>query len=148
MNLYTLIGWKGCIKIADRFVSARIIREEIEKKYNILILRESKNQLLYVIKRYWRLYGGPWIFFPQARILIYIEKVDNSYILKWFILWPEYILLLSLILVGLYAFSISGRNMYDLSGILITFSFPGTIILADIYMTYVKIKNIFIKLED
>jgi len=93
----------GEIHFHDAFLSPRLVREALEKRFRLVPVQETSTHLRLKIIRIFRLYGGPMIW-PQAQIDITLRKDDDAYTLSWYFYWPEYYaLLLWPVLFGLAA---------------------------------------------
>ena len=74
----------------DKFLSTRIVKNALEKKFNVSVLNERSNYIKIRLIRLARLYGFPFIW-PQASIEIWIRNEDDKLIYEFF--WPEYLAL-------------------------------------------------------
>jgi hypothetical protein len=83
----------GEIHFDDTFLSPRIVREALAKKFRVITIEETGNHLRLRIIRYLRIYGGPMIW-PQASVDISIQKLGGRFSLHWYFVWPEYYVLL------------------------------------------------------
>ena len=72
MSFKQFMSGSGELRFEGVFLSPRIVEEALEKKFSLVPLEESSRYVRYKIVRYFRIYGGPWIF-PQARIDITIR---------------------------------------------------------------------------
>ena len=99
MSVRDFLSGSGELHFQNTFVSPRLVREALQKKYWLVTIEESAHHGRYKIIRLLRLYGGPALF-PQARIDITIRKHNGQSSLYWHFVWPEYwVLLLSFLLV-------------------------------------------------
>ena len=89
MSLRQFINGSGELHFEGAFLSPRIVKEALEKRFRLVPIEESSSHLRYKIVRFFRLYGGPAIF-PQARIDITIRKDNSRSSLYWHFVWPEY----------------------------------------------------------
>jgi len=83
----------GEIHFHDAFLSPRLVREALEKRFRLVPVQETSTHLRLKIIRLFRLYGGPMIW-PQAQIDITLRKDGDGYTLSWYFYWPEYYALL------------------------------------------------------
>jgi len=86
-----LITEKGEVFLKDKFLSTRLIRETLEKKFTVRVLDEGPNYIKFRIIRFGRLYGFPFIW-PQASIEVWFKNETDKLIYKFF--WPEYLALI------------------------------------------------------
>jgi hypothetical protein len=101
MSLRQFIDGSGELHFEDSFLSPRIVKEALEKRFRLVVIEESTSHLRYKIIRFFRLYGGPAIF-PQARIDITIRKDNFRSSLYWYFIWPEYyVFLISFIVLSI-----------------------------------------------
>jgi hypothetical protein len=89
MYLRQFIDGSGELHFEHCFLSPRIVKEALEKRFRLVAIEESSSHVRYKIIRFFRLYGGPAIF-PQARIDITIRKDNSRSSLYWHFIWPEY----------------------------------------------------------
>lgn len=83
----------GEIHFHDAFLSPRLVREALERRFRLVPVQETSTHLRLKIIRLFRLYGGPMIW-PQAQIDITLRKDDDAYTLSWYFYWPDYYALL------------------------------------------------------
>lgn len=93
MSLSKFLNGSGEIHFEDVFLSPRIVNEALEKEFRLVPLDESSRHVRHRIIRFFRLYGGPWVF-PQVTIVISISKDGSRFSLSWHFIWPEYYVLL------------------------------------------------------
>ncbi len=74
----------------DKFLSPRIVKDALGKKFNVTVLDERSNYIKIRLIRLARLYGFPFIW-PQASVKIWIRNEDEKLIYEFF--WPEYLAL-------------------------------------------------------
>ena len=86
-----LITEKDEVKLGEKFVSPRIVKEALGKFFRITTIDERSNYIKLRIIRFARLYGFPFIW-PQASIEILIKNENNKLIYEFF--WPEYLTLI------------------------------------------------------
>ena len=77
--------------MGDTFLSPRLVKDILEKKFNVSVIHEGPNHIKLRIIRLARLYGFPFIW-PQASIEVWIKNEDDKLIYKFF--WPEYLALI------------------------------------------------------
>ena len=85
-----LISEKCEIHLEDKFLSPRIVKDALGKKFNVTVLDERSNYIKIRLIRLARLYGFPFIW-PQASVKIWIRNEDEKLIYEFF--WPEYLAL-------------------------------------------------------
>ena len=93
MSFRQFLDGSGELHFQGVFLSPRLVREALEKKFKLVTMEESAHHARYKIIRLFRLYGGPAIF-PQAKIAITIHKNNSYSSLYWHFIWPEYYVLL------------------------------------------------------
>jgi hypothetical protein len=86
-----LIYEKGELSLKDKFLSPRLIKEIIEKKFTIRVIDETANYIKFTIIRFGRLYGFPYVW-PQASVELWINNETDKLVYKFF--WPEYFTLI------------------------------------------------------
>jgi len=86
----SLIG-NGEMQCENAFVSPRVVRDALVRRFRLVPLEESGSYLSYKLPRYFRLYGGP-IVWPQASLHILISRDGPRTTLSWRFRWPEYYL--------------------------------------------------------
>jgi hypothetical protein len=89
MSLRQFINGYSELHFEGVFLSPRIVKEALEKRFKLVTIEESAHHVQFKIVRLFRLYGGP-AFFPQARVDITIHKKDSRSSLCWYFVWPEY----------------------------------------------------------
>jgi len=82
---------KGEVCLPDRFLSPRLVKAALDKKFNVIIVEETSDYIKFKIIRFIRLYGAPFIW-PQASIRVWIDNENDKLIFKFF--WPEYLALI------------------------------------------------------
>jgi hypothetical protein len=86
-----LLSEKGEVYVGDKFLSPRLVKEALGKKFNVSVMDEGSNYVKLRIIRFARLYGFP-IVWPQASIEVWIDNKTDKLIYEFF--WPEYLALL------------------------------------------------------
>ena len=86
-----VLNEKGEVHLRDKFLSPRIIKEALEKNFNVKVIDEGPDQIKFGIIRFARIYGAPFLW-PQATIEIWIENDNDKIIYEFF--WPEYLTLI------------------------------------------------------
>lgn len=94
------------IPLSDKFVSIRLVKEAIEKKYRLAVLEESSTYMKCKIIRYARIYGAP-IIFPSATAKFDIKRESDRNTLTINYNWPDYYL----VAVAASAAGIISRNI-------------------------------------
>lgn len=137
---------RGEIHIQDTFLSPRLIREALEKRFHLVPIEETSTHLRFRIIRFFRLYGGPCIW-PQAEIDITLRRDQNSYTLLWYFFWPEYyVLAFSLVLLGLIALVDSESGGLFLAVMPLAILFFGALIFLDTVWVSRRVRKVFAKL--
>jgi len=90
-SLHNFLTGNGEVYLLNKFLSARLLKEALDKKFNVLIVEETPAYIKFRIIRWIRLYGAPFIW-PQASIRIWIDNKNDKLIFKFF--WPEYLALI------------------------------------------------------
>jgi hypothetical protein len=85
------ISGSGPIALDDKFVSIRLVKEAVQKKFRLAVLEESSTHMKCKIIRYARLYGAP-IFFLNATAEFDIKRESDSNTLIINYYWPDYYL--------------------------------------------------------
>lgn len=125
---------RGSLIYADNFVSIRLLKEALVKKYRLTILEESASHIKCKIIRYARLYGAP-ILFPNPTLTLIIKKESGKNILYYDFQWPEYYLVAVLsVLAG-----ITSRNIILF---LLVFIFFGGFVFLDTKWVSSRIRKI------
>lgn len=86
-----LFAGNGEVYLPDKFLSPRLVKEALDKKFNVIIVEETPDYIKFKIIRFIRLYGAPFIW-PQASIKVWIDNENDKLIFKFF--WPEYLALI------------------------------------------------------
>ncbi|KQC10032.1 MAG: hypothetical protein APR62_02180 [Smithella sp. SDB] len=86
-----VLNEKGEVYLRDKFISPRLIKDALEKKFNVKVIDERHDYIKFKIIRLARIYGAPFIW-PQATIEIWIENENDKLIYEFF--WPEYLALI------------------------------------------------------
>jgi hypothetical protein len=77
------------IDISDKFLSPRLVREALERRFQLIPMEETNSHLRLKIIRFLRIYGGPMIW-PHAQIDLTIKREGPTTILYWHFYWPDY----------------------------------------------------------
>ena len=77
----------GKINTKGSFLSPRLIRESLEKKFRIIPIYESPQIMKYKIVRFARLYGAP-VINPSSQLTIVINKDMKE--MTYSFIWPEW----------------------------------------------------------
>ena len=86
-----LISEKGEVYSKDKFLSPRLVKEILEKKFTVRVLDQGPNYIKFRIIRFGRLYGFPFVW-PQASVEVWINDETDKLVYKFF--WPEYFALI------------------------------------------------------
>lgn len=90
-RIINFITGSASISFDDNFVSVRLIKEAIQKKYRLTVLEETPTHMKCKIIRYARLYAAPFFFLnATAQFDIKKDSHDNTLIINFF--WPDYFL--------------------------------------------------------
>jgi hypothetical protein len=81
---------KAEVYLPDKFLSPRLVKEALEKKFNVTVIEETPHFIKFKIIRFIRLYGAPFIW-PQSSVKVWIDNEQDKLIFKFF--WPEYLAL-------------------------------------------------------
>lgn len=79
------------VYLPGKFLSPRLVKEALEKKFNVRVIEETPTYIKFKIIRFIRLYGAPFIW-PQASMRVWIDYEHDKLIFKFF--WPEYLALI------------------------------------------------------
>ena len=91
MSFFNFLTGNDQVNLSDKFLSPRLVKDAIGKKFNIRIIEERPDYIKFRIIRFARLYGAPFIW-PQASIEVCIDNENDTLIYKFF--WPEYFALI------------------------------------------------------
>jgi hypothetical protein len=129
MPLSQFFNGSGELHFEDVFLSPRIVKEALEKKFRLVTIDESSSHVRYIIIRLFRLYGGPW-FFPQERIVITISRDNSRFSLYWRFIWPEYYVWLTSFII-LLAVVVFDKGIHAIPVLLVTFLLSGSLVFLD-----------------
>lgn|SRR5208337_592292 len=88
-RISSLFEFREEIHFSNKFLSARLVREALERRFSLIPVEETSTHLRLKIIRWFRIYGGPMIW-PHAQIDITLKKDGPSTILHWHFYWPDY----------------------------------------------------------
>ena len=74
-----LLSEKGEVYLGDKFLSPRVVKDVLGKKFNVSVIDEGPNYIKFRIIRFARLYGFPFIW-PQASIEVWIKNETDKLI--------------------------------------------------------------------
>lgn len=137
MNIRTtnnFITGSGSLIFGDRFVSIRLIKEALLKKYRLAILEESATHFKCKVIRYARLYGAP-IIFPNPTLTLDIKRESQTNILHYDFHWPEYYLVAFLAVL-------TGITLKDVVLFLFVLVFFGGLVFLDSKWVSSRIRQI------
>jgi hypothetical protein len=120
MSIRKLIYGGGELDFEGSFLSARIVKEALEKKYQIIPIEELTHYLRFRIIRF-RLFVT--FLCPHAQIEITITRNNRGFTLSWLFYWPEYYIPLILYVFFL-IFFVLARDSQGISGSLVSPAFP------------------------
>ena len=86
-----LIAETGEVFLKDKFLSPRLIKEILERKFTVRVVDEGPNYIKFRIIRFSRLYGFPFVW-PQSSVEFWVNNETDSLVFKFF--WPEYFALI------------------------------------------------------
>ena len=129
MSLKQFFNGSGELHFENSFLSPRIVKEALERRFRLVAIEESTSHLQYKIIRFIRLYGGPAIF-PQARIDITIHKENSRSSLYWHFIWPEYYVFLVSFIV-LFAVVVFEKGMQAIPFLLFALVFFAFLVFLD-----------------
>lgn len=98
-RIINFITGSAPISLDDKFVSIRLIKEAIQKKYRLTVLEESPTHMKCKIIRYARLYAAPF-FFLNATAQFDIKRETDSDTLLINYSWPDYYLVAGIALAA------------------------------------------------
>lgn len=136
MNIRTtnFITGSGSLVVEDKFISMRLVKEALTKKYRLRILEESADHIKCKIIRYARLYGAP-ILFPTPTLTLDIKRESEKTMLNYDFRWPEYYLVaLGAVLAGIMS--------RDKTLFLVAFAFFGSLVFLDTKWVSSRIRKI------
>lgn len=82
-----ILNEKVELDLGDKFVSPRLVKETLEKFFNIRVVEERSSYIKLKIIRWARLHGFPFIWF-QASIEVWLNRENDRIVYEFF--WPEY----------------------------------------------------------
>ena len=82
-----ILNEKVELNLEGKFVSTRLVKETLEKFFNIRVVEETSSYIKLKIIRWARLYGFPFLWF-QASIQIWLDRENDRIVYEFF--WPEY----------------------------------------------------------
>ena len=137
MFLRDFFHGSGQIVLHDKFLSLRLVKETLEKKFRIRVLEESSSHLKCKIVRFTRLYGVP-VFFPNPTLeLTFKNENQESTIHYNFTCYDYYLLAIMATMFGSSFMVISsepsviGAIKEFLFGFMIVLFFYGSLIFLD-----------------
>jgi hypothetical protein len=92
MALREFVDGSGELQFADTFLSPRVIREALAKRFRLVVLEETPHQLRCKLVRYGRLYGAP-VLWPHPTLHALIRRAGPQSTLSWHFHWPDYYML-------------------------------------------------------
>jgi hypothetical protein len=140
------INGNGELHFQGVFLSPRVVKEALEKKFRLITIEESSHHVRYKIIRFFRLYGGPAIF-PQARIDITIRKNNSHSSLYWHFIWPEYYVFLVSFII-LFAVVVLDGGIERIPFLIFAFIFTGFIVFADTKWVSRRVRKTFKEFQD
>ena len=104
---------KGEISLNDKFISLRLVKEALEKNFNISVLDESSKYLSCKMIRWARLYGAPSII-PHPRLELRFIDENNMTIIRYRYRYEDFIFTL----IGASLFFLLGPLVIETSSVL------------------------------
>ncbi len=118
MSLQQFFDGSGELQFDEAFLSPRIVREALEKRFRLVVIEETAHQLRGKIVRYARLYAAP-VFWPHPTIRVLIHREGLRCRLSWRFHWPDYYMLLLVPVLALFMAALPLHFM-DASPVLIS----------------------------
>jgi hypothetical protein len=141
MNIKTitnLITSSGSLLLDHEFISVRLIKEAVQKKYRLIVLEESPTHMKCKIIRYARFYGAPMVFpNPSVQFVIKKQPEGNTLLIDYH--WPDYYLLLVLTIAA----GIISQDLFYTTFILLLF---GIAVFLDTKWVSTRIKKIILNI--
>ena len=144
MSLRQFINGSGELHFEGVFLSPRIMKEALEKRFRLVTIEESPHHVQYRIIRLFRLYGGP-AFLPQARIDITIRKDSSHSSLYWYFVWPEYYVFLVSFII-LFAVVVLDRGLQGIPFLIFALIFIGLMVFLDTKWVSRRVRKVFERL--
>ena len=141
MNIKTtnnFITGSGSLIYDDNFVSIRLLKEALLKKYRLAILEESATHIKCKIIRYARLYGAP-ILFPNPTLTLIIKRETEKTIVHYDFQWQEYYLVAFVAVLA----GITSRNITLFILVLVFF---GSLVFLDTKWVSSRIRKIILNI--
>ena len=89
MSFRDFFHGSGKITFKNQFLSLRLIKEKLEKKFTIRILEESSSGFKCKVVRLWRLYGFP-VFFPNPTLEISFKNENQESTIYYIVTCYDY----------------------------------------------------------
>jgi len=147
MSIRDFFHGGGRIISENQFVSLRLIKEALEKKFTLRILEESTHGLRCKVTRYVRLFAAPMLF-PNPALEVSFNNDEHETVINYRIIDYDYYIVLFLAFAGgIFATGLGlGEGLIEaLSGGLLfsTFCllFFGSLVLIDARVFACRIKN-------
>jgi hypothetical protein len=82
----------GIINVVEENISINLLKEEIEKKYRLKVMKESSTYIKCKILRVFSIFGflGESSIFPNPTLTIKLDKKLNKELLTINFFWPDY----------------------------------------------------------
>jgi len=153
MSIRDFFHGGGRITFENQFVSLRLIKEALGKKYTIQILDESTNGLSCKVTRYVRLYAAPMPF-PNPSVEVWFKNEGNETVIDYRITDYDYYLVLIVFLLAM--IGSVGLGLKDgliealrvgLLFSLLSLIFFGSLVLIDARVFACRIKSALLKLD-
>jgi hypothetical protein len=82
----------GTLLVEDKFLSLRIVREALERKFKIVVIEETSKYIKCKIVRFARLYGFP-VPFPNPTLEVTFRNENSGSSIKYLFTFYDYYLL-------------------------------------------------------
>ena len=92
MSLRDFLHGGGTLLVEDKFLSLRIVREALERKFKIVVIEETSKYIKCKIVRFARLYGFP-VPFPNPTLEVTFRNQSSGSSIKYLFTCYDYYLL-------------------------------------------------------
>ena len=92
----------GVINVVEENISISHLKEEIEKRYRLKVMKESSTYLKCKILRMFSIFGflGESAIFPNPTLTIKLDKILNKDLLTINFFWPDYYYIMIVALIS------------------------------------------------
>lgn len=147
MSIRDFFHGGGIIVAENQFISLRLVKECLEKKFTIQVLEETPHRLRCKIIRFVRLYAAP-IPYPNPSLEVSIQNERDEAVINYRITDYDYYILIILVLIaGISSLGLGiAKGMIGAFGQAFTFSifvliFFGSLIFLDARVFAFRIKK-------